>query len=209
MDSLTSGIRAGNQGQERYRESELFYDQRKKFLHEMKWYRWDDPFLFRQGAHQFISRCDCCQRIGNISKRDEMPLNVMFEVEIFNVWGIDFMGPFVSSCNNHYLLLAVDNVSKWVEVKALPTNDAKYHANHRIATAYHPQTNGQAEVSNREIKRILEMVVSPSRKDWPLKLDEAVWAYRTTFKTPLGMSPFPLVYGKACHLPADLEHKAY
>ncbi|XP_074322852.1 uncharacterized protein LOC141659825 [Apium graveolens] len=85
----------------------------------------------------------------------------------------------------------------------------KYHVNHRIFTAYYPQTNGQAEVSNREIKCILEKVVSPSRKDWSLKLDEAVWTYRIVFKTPLGMSPFQLVYGKACHLPAELEHKAY
>ena len=66
----------------------------------------------------------------------------------------------------------------------------RYNVNHRIATAYHPQTNGQAEVSNREIKRILEKVVCPSRKDWSLKLDEAVWTYRTAYKTPLGMSPF-------------------
>ncbi|XP_074352727.1 uncharacterized protein LOC141691874 [Apium graveolens] len=85
----------------------------------------------------------------------------------------------------------------------------RYRVNHRVATAYHPQTNGHAEVSNQEIKRILEKVVSPSRKDWSLKLDEAVWAYRTTFKTPLGMSHFQLVYGKACNLPAELEHKAY
>ena len=64
-------------------------------------------------------------------------------------------------------------------------------------------------MSNREIKRILEKVVCPSRKDWSLKLDEAVWAYRTAYKTPLGMSPFQLVYGKGCHLPTELEHKAY
>ncbi|XP_074351975.1 uncharacterized protein LOC141691132 [Apium graveolens] len=85
----------------------------------------------------------------------------------------------------------------------------KYHVNHRITTTYHPQTNGQAEVSNQEIKCILEKVVSPSIKDWSLKLDEPVWAYKTAFKTPLGMSHFQLVYGKACYFPAKLEHKAY
>ncbi|CAM8944285.1 unnamed protein product [Rhodiola kirilowii] len=85
----------------------------------------------------------------------------------------------------------------------------QYHVHHRTSTAYHPQTNGQAEISNREIKGILEKMVSPARKDWSQRLEEALWAYRTTYKTPIGTSPFRLVYGKACHLPVELEHKAY
>ena len=78
-----------------------------------------------------------------------------------------------------------------------------------MTSPYHPQTKGQAEVSNRELKKILEKTVASIRKDWSTKLEDAFWAYRTVYKTPIGLSLFQLVYDKSCHLPVDMEHKAY
>nr|GEY56363.1 reverse transcriptase domain-containing protein [Tanacetum cinerariifolium] len=85
----------------------------------------------------------------------------------------------------------------------------KYSVTHRIATAYHPQTSRQVEVSNRGLQRILERTVGENHASWLDKLDDALWAFRTAFKTPIGCTPYKLVYGKACHLPIELEHKAY
>ncbi|XP_057548108.1 uncharacterized protein LOC130826543 [Amaranthus tricolor] len=148
--------------------------------------------------------------------RNEMPQNYILECELFDCWGIDFMGPFTSSYGNRYILVRLDYVSKWVEGIASPTNDykvvmklfksiifprfgvpkivindggshfaknelnkllKKYGVMHKIGAPYHPQTQGQVEVANREIKKILKKMVNPSRKDWSLKLDDALWAH--------------------------------
>ncbi|GJX48575.1 reverse transcriptase domain-containing protein [Tanacetum coccineum] len=82
------------------------------------------PTIYRN-AYNMVNSCDSCQRQGKISQRDEMPQNAIQVCEIFDVWGIDFIGSFPSSRGNKYILVAVDYFSKWVKAKALPTNDAR------------------------------------------------------------------------------------
>ncbi|GJT01270.1 reverse transcriptase domain-containing protein [Tanacetum coccineum] len=101
------------------------------------------------------------------------------------------------------------NVETHFAIPVFARTMLKYGVTHRLSTAYHPQTSGQVEVSNRGLKRILERTVGENRASWSDKLDDALWAFRTAYKTPIGCTPYKLVYGKACHLPIELEHKAY
>ncbi|XP_049365817.1 uncharacterized protein LOC125830680 [Solanum verrucosum] len=163
-------------------------------------YYWS--YLYKH-AHEFVKKCTQCQKQGGVSKRHELPLTPILEVELFDVWGIDFMGPFVSSFGNKYILVAIDYVSKLVEAVALPNNEGKsvvqflkryifarfgtpraiisdggshfcnkwfsaalnkYGVKHKVATL--PQTSGQVEVSNWEIKNILVKTVNANMTDW-------------------------------------------
>ena len=155
-------------------------------------------------AHRFYMECLQCQAALNISKRDKMPMWLILEVEIFYLWGIEFMGPFPPSDGKEYILVVVDYVPKWVEViptstknhqevlrfvtryifarygcsRAIISDDGshfnnahfrallkKYGVHHCITTSYHPQANGQVEVSNREVKSILKKIICSDGKD--------------------------------------------
>ena len=213
--------------------SDFNWNQWKKFLHDARFYVWDDPHLFKIGVDNLLRRCvtmeesrsilwqchnsSCGGHYSGDRTTTKVPQAGFFwpsifkdahdhvlHCEVFDCRGIDFVGPLPSSYGNQYILVAVDYVSKWVEAVAAPKNDAKtiikflkkkifshfgvprvlisdggshfcnaqlqkvlghYHVRHKVASPYHPQTNGQAEVSNRELKRILEKIVASSRKD--------------------------------------------
>nr|GEZ49410.1 reverse transcriptase domain-containing protein [Tanacetum cinerariifolium] len=208
--------------------------QKQKFFKDARHYFWDDPYLFRICVDQIIRRCVAGKEAIDI-------LNGCHSGPTGGHYGANYTAKKVFDS------VAVDYLSKWVEAKALPTNDArvdvkflkslfsrfgtpkaiisdrgthfcndqfsrvmaKYGVTHRLSTAYHPQTSGQVEVTNRGLKCILERTVGENRASWSDKLEDALWAFRTTFKTSIGCTPYRLVYGKTCHLPLELEHKAY
>nr|GEW27793.1 reverse transcriptase domain-containing protein [Tanacetum cinerariifolium] len=169
------------------------------------------PTIYRD-AQDLVKSCDVCQRQGKISQRDEMPQNSIqveakalptndarvvckFLKYLFSRFGTP--GAIISDRSTHFCNEQFAKVM------------LKYGVTHHLATAYHPQTSGHVEVSNCGLKRILERTVDENHASWSDKLDDALWAFRTAYKTPIGCTPYKIVYGKACHIPIELEHKAY
>ncbi|GKB55113.1 reverse transcriptase domain-containing protein [Tanacetum coccineum] len=152
-------------------------------------------------AHDMVKSCDSCQRQGKISQKAKtLPTNdAQVVVKILKSLFARFGTPRaiiidrgIHFCNDQFAKLML-----------------KYGVTHRLSTAYHPQISRQVEVLNRGLKRILERTICENHASWFDKLDDALWAFRPAFKTPIGCTPYKLVYGKACHLPIELEHNAY
>ncbi|GJS28488.1 reverse transcriptase domain-containing protein [Tanacetum coccineum] len=143
------------------------------------------PTIIKE-AHTLVQLCEACQKTGNISKRDEMPLtNIKLPKALISDGGTHF-------CN-----------------KIMEKTMQRYGVSHRFSTSYHPQSSGQVENTNRALKRVLEKTVKDNPAIWSRKLDDALWAFRTAYKTPTGTTPYKLIYGKNCHLPFEIENHAY
>ncbi|GKB63523.1 putative nucleotidyltransferase, ribonuclease H [Tanacetum coccineum] len=178
------------------------------------------PSIFKD-AKDYLMRCNAFQRSRNISSRSEMPQNNIHVCDVFDIWGLDFMA--LPTNDARVVIKFLRKLFARFGVPKALIGDRQTHlcnsqlekslqkngVTQKFSTAYHPQTNGQTKVTNRAIKRILERSVGYNLKNCSKKLDDALWAFRTAYKTPTGCTPFRLVYGKACHLPVEIKHRAY
>ena len=150
-------------------------------------------------AHQFVSTCDKCQRMGSISKLDEPPLQPILKVELFDIWGMDFMGPFPLSFSNLYILLAIDYVSKWVEAIPTKTNDAKVvasflhtHIFTRFGTPRALTTNGGTHFSNKLVDNVLRKYGVATPEPDPTQLEDPNRNHGDAWPKPLTKSVYQI-----------------
>ncbi|GJS73112.1 zf-CCHC domain-containing protein [Tanacetum coccineum] len=173
------------------------------------------PSIFKD-ANEYVRRCDACQRSGNISSRNEMLQNNIHVCEVFNVWGLDFMGPFPQSRGNKYILVAVDYVSKWVKAQALPTNDARVVVKFlrslfaRFGVPKALISYRGTHFCNSQLEKVLQRygVTHKLSTAYHPQSNRQIEVTNRAIKRILKRS-VGLVYGKACHLPIEIEHKAH
>ncbi|GJY03090.1 reverse transcriptase domain-containing protein [Tanacetum coccineum] len=169
------------------------------------------PSIFKD-AKDYVMKYDACQRSENISSRMAVDyLSKWVEAQALPTNDARVVIKFLRGLFAKFEVpkaLISDRGTHFCNFQ-LGKDLQKYRMTYKLSMTYHPQTNGQTEVTNKAIKCILERSVGCNPKDWSKKLNDTLWAFRTAYKTPMGCTPFRLVYGKACHLPVEIEHKAY
>ncbi|GJY67947.1 reverse transcriptase domain-containing protein [Tanacetum coccineum] len=221
------------------------FEKRKRFFSQVKTYFWVEPYVFKLCTDKIMRRCVAGSETlkilahchsgptsghHNASVTEKKVYESGFYwpsifkdaneyvCEVFDVWGLDFMGPFPQSRGNKYILVVVDYVSKWVEAQALPTNDVRVVVKFlrslfaRFGVPKALISDRGTHFCNSQLEKALqryERSLGYNPKGWSEKLNDALWAFRTAYKTLTWCTPFRLVYGKPCHLPVEIKHKAH
>ncbi|GJS33306.1 reverse transcriptase domain-containing protein [Tanacetum coccineum] len=186
----------------------MTYQQKNKFFSDLKHYFWEEPYLFKgidfmgpfPKSNKFEYILVAVEYISKWAKAQALPTNdarvvITFLKKLFCNFGM--LKALISDRGTHFCNKMMEKTMK------------RYGVSHRFSTSYHPQTSGQVENTNRALKRIIVKTVKDNPAIWSRKLDDALWVFRTTYKTPTGTTPYKLVYGKNCHLPFEIEHRAY
>ncbi|GJV52660.1 uncharacterized protein Tco_1448401 [Tanacetum coccineum] len=183
----------------------MTYQQKNKFFSDLKHYFWEEPYLFKVCSDGMIRRCFeyilvAVDYVSKWAEAQALPTNdarvvITFLKKLFCRFGMP--KALISDRGTHFCNKIMEKTMK------------RYGVNHRFSTSYHPQTSGQVENTNRALKRILEKTVKDNPAIWSRKFDDALWAFRTAYKTPIGTTPYKLIYGKNCHLPFEIKHRAY
>ncbi|GKA16815.1 reverse transcriptase domain-containing protein [Tanacetum coccineum] len=163
----------------------ITYQQKNKLFFDLKHYFWEEPYIFKV----------CSNAEAQALPTNDARVVITFVKELFCRFGMP--KALISDRGTHFCNKIME---KTMEI---------YGVNHRFFTSYHPQTSGQVETTKRALKRILEKTVKDNPAIWSRKLDDALWAFRTAYKTPTATTPYKIIYGKNCHLPFEIEHRAY
>nr|GEU50268.1 reverse transcriptase domain-containing protein [Tanacetum cinerariifolium] len=180
--------------------------QKTKFFKDVKHYFWDDPYLFKICADQVIRRCVSSQEAAEILKAchsrttgghhgPNYTARKVFDSRFYRPTLYRDAQNLVKNCD------VCQCQGKISQKDEMPQNSIQ------VCEIF--ETSGQVKVSNCGLKRILEREVGKNCASWSDKLDDALWAFCTAYKTLIRCTPYKLVYRKACHLPVELEHKAY
>ncbi|GKD65107.1 reverse transcriptase domain-containing protein [Tanacetum coccineum] len=177
----------------------MTYQQKNKFFSDIKHYFWEEPYLFKVCSDSMI-RLFALDYVSKWVEAQALPINdarvvITFLKKLF--YRFEMPKALITDRGTHFCNKIMEKTMK------------RYGVDHRFSTSYHPQTSGQVENTNRDLKRILEKTVKDNPAIWSRKLNDTLWDFRTAYKTPTRTTPYKLIYGKNCHLPFEIEHRAY
>ncbi|GJZ55874.1 reverse transcriptase domain-containing protein [Tanacetum coccineum] len=189
----------------------MTYQQKNKFFSDLKHYFWEEPYLFKVCSDGMIRRCISGPETQTILDQcHHGPTGGHYGPNITAKKVLDSGFYWPTIIKEAHTLVRLCEACQKTKVRSKHDLCLKQHSRDmKIFNIWDIDFIGQVENTNRALKRILEKTVKDNPAIWSRKLDDALWAFRTAYKTPTGTTPYKLIYGKNCHLPFKIEHRAY